>query len=147
MNTPGKMNMEGPPGLDHRWPYRAIRLLLVDDEAAFVDTLAHRLEKRKFKVARAYGAQEGIQRLEKANYDVAILDLRMEPLDGMDLLKIFQKMAPDMPVIILTGHGSQNSAEQSLSRGAFDYLSKPYDFEDLLTKIQSAYYTGKEPTD
>ena len=147
MNATKKRNREHPPGLDPRWPYRTIRLLLVDDEATFVDTLAHRLEKRKFKVSRAYNGQEGIRLLEKAKYDVAVLDLQMEPLNGIDVLKVFHKSDPDMPVIILTGHGSKDSAEISLSCGAFDYLPKPYEFEDLIIKIQSAYYTGKEPTD
>ena len=142
-----KKKRDRPAGLDPRWPYRPIRLLLVDDEAVFVDTLSNRLRKKRFKVSRAYSGQEGIQLLEKANYDVAVLDLRMEAMDGIDVLKIFQKTAPDLPVIILTGHGSDNSAKQSLSGGAFDYLSKPCEFEVLLTKIMSAYHTGKEQTD
>jgi len=119
----------------------------VDDEATFIDTLANRLKKRRFKVSRAYSGQEGIQLLKKAEYDVVVLDLKMEILDGIDVLKIFQKMAPDLPVIILTARGSEKTAEESLSCGAFDYLSKPCEFEDLLTKIMSAYHTGKEPTD
>ena len=147
MTVTGKMKKERPPGLDPRWPYRTIRLLLVDDEAAFVDTLANRLKKRRFKVSRAYSGQEGIQLLKKTKFDVVVLDLKMETMDGIDVLKIFQKMAPNLPVIILSGHGSEKSAEESLSFGAFDYLSKPCEFEDLLTKIKSAYYTEKEPTD
>lgn len=147
MKSSRKMRTERPPGLDPRWPYRTIKLLLVDDEAAFIDTLANRLKKRKFKVSRAYSGQGGIQLLKKAKYDVAVLDLKMETLDGFDVMKVFHETAPDLPVIILTGHGSEKSAEESLSCGAFDYLSKPCEFEDLLTKIHSAYHAGKELTD
>ena len=144
MATIRNVKKEHPPGLDPRWPYRSIRLLLVDDEAAFVDTLANRLKKRKFKVSRAYSGEGGIRLLKKTEYDVAVIDLKMESLNGLDVLKVFRKTAPDLPVIILTGHGWEKSAEESLAYGAFDYLLKPYEFEDLLTKIKSAYHTGKE---
>jgi DNA-binding NtrC family response regulator len=144
MATTRNVEKEHPPGLDPRWPYRAIRLLLVDDEAAFVDTLANRLKKRKFKVSRAYSGEGGIRLLKKADYDVAVVDLKMSSLDGLATLKVFREMAPDLPVIIFTGHGSEKSAEESLAYGAFDYLLKPYEFDDLLSKIKSAYHTGKE---
>lgn len=147
MTATRMIKKERPSGLDPRWPYRTIRLLLVDDEAAFVDTLAKRFKRRRFKVTKACSGQEGIQLLKKAKYDVAVLDLKLGPMTGIDVLKIFRKTVPDLPVIILTGHGSEKSAEESLSSGAFDYLSKPCEFEELLTKIKSAYHAGKEPND
>lgn len=147
MSSNRKIKKEHPPGLDRRWPCRKIKLLLVDDEAAFVDTLANRLKKRNFEVSWTYSGEGALQLLKKVKYDVAVIDLQMETLDGIDVLQLFQKTAPDLPVIILTGHGSETSTQKSLSFGAFDYLLKPCEFEELLTKINSAYYIGKEPDD
>ena len=78
------------------------------------------------------------------DFDVALLDLKMEGMDGIEVLKILKKMAPELPVIMLTGHGCRISAQDALANGAFDYLSKPYDFENLLLKIREAYRSGKD---
>jgi DNA-binding NtrC family response regulator len=69
---------------------------------------------------------------------VAVLDLKMEDLDGIEVLKIFKKMDPDMPVIMLTGHGSEQSAREGMALGAFDYLTKPCDLAELIEKIEQA---------
>jgi ActR/RegA family two-component response regulator len=119
-------------------PGEAIRLLLVDDEKVFVDTLANRLKRRGFRVSKAYGGSDGIQLLRKQDYDVAIVDLKMEDMDGLEVLKIFRKMDPRLKVIMLTGHGSETAAREGVEYGAFDYLSKPCEFEDLLEKIMKA---------
>jgi len=70
---------------------------------------------------------------------VAVLDLKMEDMDGLEVLKIFKRMDPHMEVIMLTGHGSQTAAVHGIEMGAYDYLMKPCEFESLLKKIQSAY--------
>ncbi|MDJ0720607.1 MAG: response regulator [Desulfobacterales bacterium] len=116
-----------------------IRLLLVDDEEAFVNVLTKRLAKRRVTVTPAYNGTEALQRLRRGDFDVAVLDLKMEGMDGIEVLKILEKMAPELPVIMLTGHGCQISAREALAHGAFDYLSKPYDFEALLQKIREAH--------
>lgn len=121
-----------------------IRMLLVDDEEAFVNVLTKRLAKRQVAVTPAYNGTEALQRLRHHDFDVAVLDLKMEGMDGIEVLKIFQKMAPELPVIMLTGHGCQISAREGLELGAFDYLSKPYDFEDLLLKIREAHQSGRK---
>lgn len=115
-----------------------IRLLLVDDEEPFVTVLAKRLARRNVVVTPAFNGTEALQRLRHGDFDVAVLDLKMEGMDGIEVLKIFQKMAPELPVIMLTGHGCQVSAQEGAAYGAFDYLSKPYDFEHLLLKIREA---------
>ena len=69
---------------------------------------------------------------------MAILDLKMEDMDGIEVLKIFKKMDPDMPVIMLTGHGSEKAAREGMELGAFDYLTKPCDLEELVEKIEEA---------
>jgi len=119
-----------------------IRLLLIDDEEAYVQVLAKRLGKRNIQVTPALSGSEAIQKLRRDDFDVAILDLKMEDMDGLEVLKIFKKMVPSMPVIMLTGHGSETAAREGLELGAFDYLTKPCDFEDLVRKIVEACGKG-----
>jgi len=76
---------------------------------------------------------------------VAILDLKMEDMDGIEVLKIFIKMAPNLPVVMLTGHGSEQAAREGMACGAFDYLTKPYELEDLLEKLNEAFLSRKGP--
>jgi len=115
-----------------------IRLLLVDDEEGYVKVLAKRMTRRNMEVMTALSGSEGIQRLRKQDFDVAILDLKMEDMDGIEVLKVFKKMVPDMPVIMLTGHGTEKAAREGLEMGAFDYLMKPCDLEELVEKIRAA---------
>ncbi len=115
-----------------------IKLLFVDDEKAYVNVLSNRLIKRNIEVEKAYSGSEGIQALRKQDFDVAILDLKMEDMDGLEVLKIFKKMYPQMAVIMLTGHGSEKAAREGIQFGAFDYLTKPCELEELLQKIREA---------
>ena len=115
-----------------------IQLLLVDDEKGFVDVLANRLTRRNIDVVKAYSGSEAIQILRRQDFDVAVLDLKMEDIDGIEVLKIFKKMLPKMAVIMLTGHGSERAARHGMEQGAFDYLMKPCDLEELLAKIRQA---------
>jgi DNA-binding NtrC family response regulator len=116
-----------------------IRLLIVDDEVGFVNILAKRLRRRNMEVTSAYTGTEAIQILRKQDFDVAVLDLKMEEMDGIEVLKIFKKMDPKMVVIMLTGHGSEQAAREGIEFGAFDYLTKPCELEELLAKIKEAY--------
>ena len=116
-----------------------IRVLLVDDEVGFADILAKRLSKRNMDVTPAYTGTEAIQLVRKQDFDVAVLDLKMEEMDGIEVLKIFKKMDPNMVVIMLTGHGSQQAAKEGIELGAFDYLTKPCELEELLAKIREGY--------
>jgi len=115
-----------------------VKVLLVDDEEAYVRILAKRLRKRNFEVATAFSGVQGVQAVRNAEFDVAVLDLKMEDLDGIEVLKIFKTMVPQMAVIMLTGHGSEQAARDGVAYGAFDYLLKPCDFDDLVEKIQEA---------
>ncbi|MCD6295927.1 MAG: response regulator [Deltaproteobacteria bacterium] len=120
-----------------------IRLLIVDDEVGFVNILTKRLRRRNMEVASAYTGTEAIQILRKHDFDVAVLDLKMEEMDGIEVLKIFKKMDPKMVVIMLTGHGSEQAAREGIEFGAFDYLTKPCELEELLAKIREAYQERK----
>lgn len=115
-----------------------IKLLLVDDEEAYVRILLKRLTKRNFDVGVAFSGTQGIQAARKEDFDVAVLDLKMQDMDGIEVLKIFKKMAPRMEVIMLTGHGSETAAREGVEFGAFDYLTKPCELEDLVEKIKEA---------
>jgi len=120
-----------------------IKLLLVDDEKGFADIIAKRMSKRDIDVTKAYSGAEALQAIRKANFDVAVLDLKMEDMDGIEILKIFKKMDPDLAVIMLTGHGSEAAAKDGVKFGAFDYLTKPCDLEELIKKIQEAVQSGR----
>lgn len=114
----------------------SIRLLLVDDEAAYVQVLSKRMAKRNIRVTNAYSGTQAIQALRKEDFDIAVLDLKMDDMDGLEVLKVFKKMVPEMPVIMLTGHGSEQAAQEGIASGAADYLTKPYDLEELIEKIR-----------
>ena len=117
---------------------RAIELLLVDDEVGFVEVMKKRLSRRNIRVTAALNGTEAIRVLRRNDFDVAVLDLKMEDMDGIEVLKIFRKMAPDMPVIMLTGHGSEVAAEEGITLGASGYLTKPCSLDDLLETIREA---------
>ncbi len=129
---------ESPPDQDK------IKLLLVDDEEGYVNVLANRMGKRNMVVTKAFSGTEGIQALRGRDFDVAVLDLKMEDMDGIEVLKIFKKMDPKMPVIMLTGHGSEQAAREGIKYGAFDYLTKPCEFEELVEKIKEAAHERGE---
>lgn len=115
-----------------------IRLLLVDDEIDYLDVLAKRLTRRGISVSKAGSGSEAIRILRDRVFDVSILDLKMEDMDGIEVLKIFGAMAPEMAVIMLTGHGSEQAARDGMELGAFDYLTKPCDLEHLLERVHAA---------
>jgi len=120
-----------------------IRLLLVDDEQAYVDILSKRLSKRNFDVTAALSGAAGIKALRGQDFDVAVLDLKMEDMDGIEVLRVFKKMVPELSVIMLTGHGSEQAARDGIACGAFDYLTKPCELEELIEKIKQACKGGK----
>jgi two-component system OmpR family response regulator len=123
---------------NHRPPEIAIKLLMVDDEVGYVNVLSKRMSKRGISVTTANSGSEAIQILRRHDFDAALLDLKMEDMDGIEVLKIFKVMAPQMPVIMLTGHGSETTAREGIQYGAHDYLIKPCNLEELIDKIQTA---------
>ena len=114
------------------------RVLLVDDEKDFVEMLGLRLEEVGEAVTPAYSGQECLQVLEKKEIDVVILDILMPGMDGIATLKEIKKRFPLVEVIMLTGHGTTESAVKGLKLGAFDYLLKPAHFGELTAKLESA---------
>lgn len=121
---------------------RELRVLLVDDEEEFVSTLAERLEIRGFAPRTATNGEQALQMIETDPYDVIVLDLMMPGMGGIDVLKEIKRLLPALPVILLTGHGSTREGMEGMQYGAFDYLMKPLDIDELITKIREAA-TGK----
>ena len=124
-----------------------IRVLLVDDEKEYVHVLSNRLAMRDIDVTKTYSGVEALQAFRKQDFDVAVLDIKMEDLDGLELLKILKKMVPQIEVIMLTGHGSAEELRLGMKLGACDYLIKPCEFKDLLDKIKGAYQKRKSKTE
>jgi len=114
------------------------KVLLVDDEKEYVETLSERLQMRKFGAAVAHGGEEALALVEKDEPEVMVLDLRMPGIDGLDVLKRVKKEHPNTRVIILTGHGSEKDEALSRELGAFSYLEKPVDIEHLAKEIKKA---------
>jgi DNA-binding NtrC family response regulator len=116
------------------------RILLVDDEQGFVDTMAKRLESRGFTVRSAYNGPDGIDALGgDINFDVIILDVKMPGMDGNEVLKVVKAEFPLVEVIMLTGHATVESAIEGMKGGAFDYMMKPCNLEELIAKVGEAY--------
>ena len=116
-----------------------IRLLLVDDETQFLNAIARRLRKRGFEVTTATNGPEAIEIARKEKFDIALLDLKMPNMDGGEVLKALKKEHRFLEAIILTGHGSLESAVELTKLGAFSYLPKPYELDKLLETITDAY--------
>jgi len=114
------------------------RVLIVDDEVDFVEMLSLRLKEAGEKVTPAYNGRECIEILGKTDIDVVILDIKMPGMDGIETLKEIKKRFPLVEVIMLTGHGTTETAVDGMKLGAFDYLLKPADFSELLEKLEGA---------
>ncbi|MFH2092385.1 MAG: response regulator [Pseudomonadota bacterium] len=116
-----------------------IRIMLVDDEDRYLQTTKKMIEKKGIKVLTAQSGAEALETLKFQNVDVVILDVKMPGMDGNQTLKAIKTLYPLVQVIMLTGHGTMDSAIDGLKSGAFDYLVKPMDVDDIMEKIRAAY--------
>ncbi len=116
-----------------------INILLVDDESDFVETIVKRFGIRKMPIDSAKSGQEALEALAVKDYDVIILDVRMPGMDGLETLKLIRERSPLTEVIMLTGHASLEAGMQGMNLGAYDYVLKPADFDDLLDKVRKAF--------
>ena len=117
---------------------RPKKILLVDDEAEFSSTLAERLSLRGFEPDTAQDGDSALVKIEEEEWGVAVLDLMMPGMDGLTTLKRIKEIKPDLPVILLTGHGSTKEGMEGMTLGAFDYLIKPLAINELIEKIREA---------
>jgi DNA-binding NtrC family response regulator len=114
------------------------KILLVDDEEEFARTLAERLETRGLRVDVAFSGEEALEKARKKNFDAIILDLAMPGMDGIDTLKKFREINPDLQIIILSGQATVEKGVEAMKLGAVDLMEKPADLKDLLAKIEEA---------
>ncbi|AFM26567.1 response regulator [Desulfomonile tiedjei] len=122
------------------------KLLVVDDEQAFLSVMQKRLSRRGIDVSLAKSGEEAITEItETRDFDVVILDVRMPGLDGIQVLKEIKKISPQTQVIVLTAHPSFEAALEVTNLGAFAYLIKPCDFEELVTKVLQAAARRRRP--
>ncbi len=120
-------------------------ILLVDDEKPFINTLAQRLRKRRFTVDCAFSGIEALNQLNDNNsIDVVVMDIKMPGLDGIGTVKKIKKKYPLVEVIMLTGHATIPSAVETIKIGAFGYLTKPCELNQLISKAEQAVCRKKE---
>lgn len=118
-----------------------IKVMVVDDEIEFATSLAERLKLRNFSCKVCHGGREALKMINESLPDipdVVVLDLKMPDMSGLDVLTEIKKQYPGIQVIMLTGHGSISSGIKGMENGAFDYLMKPFDINELEHKIRLA---------
>jgi DNA-binding NtrC family response regulator len=116
-----------------------LRVLFVDDEADFRETIVKRMQKRRIDALGFGSGEEALQWLASGSADVVVLDVRMQGMDGIQTLRAIKQSQPLVEVIMLTGHASLEIAREGMQLGAFDYLMKPVDLDELLYKIEDAH--------
>ncbi len=114
-----------------------LSILLIDDEEEFVRTLASRLELRGLRARTAFSGEEGLALLREEAPDAVLLDMRMPGLSGLETLREIRALRADLPVIIITGHCSEQDREEALALGVQGYYGKPAPFDELLERLRS----------
>ena len=123
------------------------RLLLVDDEEQFVEALSERLSMRDYDITTSLTGEDAIEKIKNYNFDVVILDVRLPGIEGTEVLREIKSLKPLTEVIMLTGHGTVEMAIEGMKLGAFDFLMKPCETEDLTAKIDKAHDRKAEQED
>ena len=111
------------------------KVLLVDDEEDFIETLSQRLEMRGLNVSAATRGEDAVSLAEKQSFDAIVVDLAMPGMDGLETLKLIKENNPDAEIIMLSGQGTVKASTQAMKLGAEDFLEKPVDIKELLEKI------------
>jgi DNA-binding NtrC family response regulator len=115
------------------------RVLLVDDETIFTKNMSKLLKNRGYQVTAVNSGDSAIRELEHDHFDVIVLDLKMPGMDGITTLKEVMKLGLFTETLILTGHGSIDTALEAMKLGAYDYLTKPCEIDELVAKIEAAW--------
>jgi len=112
--------------------------LVIDDERSIRNTLKDILEYEKYEVELAEDGNKGLEKIRGAEFDIVLCDIKMPGLDGIEVLERLNVLAPDTPVVMISGHGNIDTAVDSIKKGAFDYIEKPLDLNRLLITIRNA---------
>jgi DNA-binding NtrC family response regulator len=115
-----------------------MKILIIDDEKAICNTLKEILVYEKYEVDIANDGGEGLKKLESDGYDLVLCDIKMPKMDGLEVLAKAQEMKPEMPVVMISGHGTIETAVEAIKKGAYDYISKPPDLNRLLVTVRNA---------
>ena len=118
------------------------RILVIDDEKSIRNTLKDVLEYEKYEIDLAEDGTSGIELFGQQQYDAVLCDIKMAKMDGIEVLQKLLEISPDMPVIMISGHGNIDTAVDSIKKGAFDFLEKPLDLNRLLITIRNALERG-----
>jgi len=114
------------------------RILVIDDERSIRNTLKDILEYEKYSVDLAEDGMKGIEKIKSSVFDMVLCDIKMPGMDGIEVLEQLVQLAPDIPVVMISGHGNIDTAVESIKKGAFDYIEKPLDLNRLLITIRNA---------
>ena len=114
-------------------------VMLIDDEEEFLEPLAKRLNKRGLRVLKAGNGETALEMIRQMTVDVVSLDMRMPGMDGIEVLQAIKDIDSSIEVVMLTGHASVEAAYEGMDKGAFDYLMKPVEIDELIYKLQDAY--------
>ena len=114
------------------------RILIIDDEKAIRNTLREILQYEKFEVDEAGDGAEGLKKVESNSFDLVLCDIKMPKMDGLEVLAKLQELNPDLPVVMISGHGTIETAVDAIKSGAFDYIAKPPDLNRLLVTVRNA---------
>jgi len=115
-----------------------VNVLVVDDEEDFVEMFSLRLQEIGENVTGVFSGRECLDALETGDFDVVVLDIKMPGMDGIETLKEIRRRYPLVEVILLTGHGSVDTAVAGMKLGAYDYINKPADFAEFQEKLEGA---------
>jgi DNA-binding NtrC family response regulator len=122
----------------------SFRVLIVDDEDDLLSTLVERLEFRGIRTVGVQTGEQALAKIRKQDFDIVVQDVKLKGEDGVEVMKNIKQIRPNLPVILLTGHMSQESSREGLEAGAIDYVLKPINLEDLIVKMQEAIATSSQ---
>jgi two-component system OmpR family response regulator len=115
-----------------------LKVLLVDDEVEFLEPIATRLRRRGIMCTTATNGEQALAALTSAQFDCAVVDVNMPDMDGIELLRRIRRSHPKVGVVLLTGHASIELGVQGIELGAYEYLLKPVELDELLDRIRRA---------
>ena len=115
-----------------------MKILIIDDEKAICNTLKEILQYEKYEVDVASDGEEGIKKAKEAKYDLVLCDIKMPKIDGIEVLTKLQELNPELPVVMISGHGTIETAVDAIRKGAYDYIAKPPDLNRLLVTVRNA---------
>lgn len=116
-----------------------IKILIIDDEQGILDLLSFELRSRGYEVVAVTNGQEGLEKIKKENFNIVISDVKMPKINGLQVLEIIKKINPSIEVIMTTGFGTIDIAVDCMKKGAYDFISKPYNLDELFSHIEKAY--------